>query len=353
MLGDFPRWWTEQLLACVPARWRAAGVGHDDSLIVTWQEDPAGAAIAIGRRRGGGKAETPEIKLAVADVADALDPALPARVARLRGKRPVALRLPTRLLLERDVSLPLAAARAPERVIGYEMDRLTPFSAADVLWCCADPRPDRARGLMNVRLSVISKASARPMLEALARLGLEPAWLEVPRGDRADCRIAVAPTDPSRQRRERTAVAVLAGLAVMLGVTAAAVPFLLQWREDTALDARIAVLRPKVAVVEALRQRMANEAATGDVVAGERAGIGEPLAALAALTNLLPDDTFLQEFSMAQRKLSLRGHSAAAARLLGVLADDPAIRNPAFAAPIMRIDNGQAEIFTIRADWIP
>jgi len=353
MLGEFPRWWSEQLIACVPARWRAAGVGEGDALVITWHEDPAGAQVSIGRRRGNGKTEPHEIRLPAGDSTNPLEPALRAQITQARGNRKVALCLPARLLLERDVSLPLAASRAPERVIGYEMDRLTPFSAADVYWSCADPRADRARGQLRLRLSVVAKAAARPMLEMLARLGLEPGWLEVPRTDGTACRISIAPADPTRQRRERTTMATLAGIALALGAIAMAMPFVGQWREDAALDARVAALRPRVAAVEALRQRIAGEAATGDVMAAESAAIGEPLAALATLTTLLPDDTFLQEFSLSQRKLILRGQSAAAARLVGALAADPAIRNPAFAAPVMRIDNGQAEIFTIRAEWVP
>ena len=353
MLGEFPRWWSDQLIACVPARWKAAEAGGSDVLVVTWHDGPGDAHIMIGRRRGNGATEQPEIRLPAADTANPPDPALLSRIFQARGKRQVALRLPARVLLERDVSLPLAAAGAPERVIGYEMDRLTPFNAEDVYWTCADPRPDRARGQVRLRLSVIAKAPVRPMLDMLARFGLEPSWLEVPRGDGVDCRIVIAPVDRARQRRERAAVAMLAGLALVLGVVAMATPFFTQWRDDAALDARIAALRPRVAAVEAVRQRIALEAATGDVVAAERAAIGEPLAALATLTTLLPDDTFLQEFSLAQRKLIVRGHSAAAARLVAALASEPAIRNPAFAAPVMRIENGQAEIFTIRAEWVP
>ena len=145
----------------------------------------------------------------------------------------------------------------------------------------------------------------------------------------------------------------LGGLCAVLLVAALALPFIQQYQAETELDDRIAALRPRVTEVEQLRRRIAAEAASGDVVAAERATTGDPIAALAAVTTILPDDTFLQEFSMNQRKLSLRGHSAAAARLIAALANDPTIRNPAFAAPVTRVESGQADIFSIRADWGP
>ena len=81
--------------------------------------------------------------------------------------------------------------------------------------------------------------------------------------------------------------------------------------------------------------------------------MGDPLRVLADLTDILPDDTSLIELSLRDRALSIAGQSAAAARLIPALAADPAIRNPAFAAPVTRNELSGIEDFSIRAEVAP
>jgi general secretion pathway protein L len=77
------------------------------------------------------------------------------------------------------------------------------------------------------------------------------------------------------------------------------------------------------------------------------------LAVLAAVTDIVPDDTWLTELSLRQGRLSLGGQSPAAARLIPALAADPMFRNPAFAAPVTRAPDGHADLFVIRAELAP
>lgn len=346
MINEFLHWWGEQLADCLPARWRAGAASQ--AVLLDWRND---RSVSVSTRRGG----TAEVRDSVAITPEA-GPALRAAIARCGARQTgggwtLVLRLPGRMLLERDVTLPIAAARAPDRVIGYEMDRLTPFRAEDVFWSCRPAGRDAARGQAAFRLALIPKASVRPLLDALGQLGVSPAALEAPREGGDACLIGLQADKPGRARRERRVTLALAALCLCLALAAAASPFVRQAMNEAELDARITALRPRVTEVEALRRRVQAEAASGDAVGQEYAALGDPLAALAALTALLPDDTFLQEFSLAQRKLGLRGHSASASRLIAALAADASIRNPAFAAPVVRTESGQRDVFSIRAEW--
>jgi hypothetical protein len=46
----------------------------------------------------------------------------------------------------------------------------------------------------------------------------------------------------------------------------------------------------------------------------------------------------------------MSGQSATAARLISALAADPAIRNPAFSAPVTRNETTHTDLFSIRAE---
>jgi general secretion pathway protein L len=67
----------------------------------------------------------------------------------------------------------------------------------------------------------------------------------------------------------------------------------------------------------------------------------------------LPDDTFLTELQLQQQKVIVSGRSASASRLIGALATGNHLRNPAFAAPVTRIEATRSEVFTITAEVGP
>ncbi len=345
MLDDFLTWWAAQLASLAPARLRAssAGVAQGRALIVAVHSTtPSSApAVEVSARRRGVDELLGRFVLDGAGIAS-----LRAIVGTRRA--PVLLRLPPGLLLEQRVTLPLAAEREPERVLGYEMDRLTPFAAADLVWTWTLERRDRAAGRIHLRLSLVPKARLTTLLDALAAAGLRPVALDAPAPDGAVRRLALAQPRTGWWRRRGLALA--GGACAVLAVAAAAVPFLQQSRAAEQVEARIAALRPRAAEAEALRRSMLDRTAAIDVIQAQRARVGDPLSVLATLTNLLPDDTYLTELTLRSRALVITGQSAGAARLIAAMAGDSSFLNPAFAAPVTRSDAGHNEGFSIRAE---
>ncbi len=332
MIGAFAAWWLRQMRDVLPVRLRRSRAV--DALIVA--AEPAGLALIRRRRGQEGRLGT----LPADGGAAALRRLLPRGTARR-----VVLRSETRLL-QRDVTLPLAAAPAIGRVLHYEMDRLTPFRGEDVVCDWTSVRHDAAKGEVHLRMWLLPRATLQPALEALAELRLPVACVEAatPDGQVRTLRFdrAATATPPAL----RIGVAACAALAVL----AAALPFVRQSLASADVEARIAALRRPVAEVAALRH---DGSAGADLFAAERVRLGDALAALAAVTDALPDDTYLTEFALRQRRLRLGGQSLAAAALIPRLAADRHLRNPAFAAPVTRSDTGHADLFAIQAELAP
>ncbi len=350
MLKALLSWWLRQLAGALPARWRDAGDDGAATVVSlgTIAGAPGVAEIALRARRG----STHLCRIVLDDTGVAT-----ARAA-LAGRRrpaPVVLRLPQAALLEREVVLPLAAERDPEAVLGFEMDRLTPFRAADVVWQASGFRRDRARQLLSLRLSLLPRSLFADALPALASLGLVPAAIEVPgpatTGVVGWRRLALG-TAPAAVRAERRRLRFAAGLVAVLAVVAAALPFIRQSLAERAVASRIAALTPQVDEATALRRRVGHATGAAGAFGALAAQVGDPLAVLAALTGILPDDTYLESLTLQHRRLAVTGRSARAARLIGLLAANPVIRNPAFAAPVTRAPEGGDE-FAIRAEVGP
>ena len=331
MLGEFLTWWGEQLQSLWPARDSAR---REDAVFATLR----GAAVEIALRRGGRTGALGAFPLT--------EPGMAALATALGPRRPAAeLRLPPAMLLERTVTLPLAAERGLDNVLRYEMDRLTPFAAAELYWHYAVAKRDRVHAQLHIRLWLVLRAPLAGTLDLLARAGLHPAAIaSVDAGGPA---IPLELTRPGRWHRQGTAA--LAAACALLAVTACVVPFVKQSLAAHAVDARIAALKPAVDRAESLRRSLLAASAGIDVLAAERAKVGDPLETLAALTDVLPDDTVLTDLSLHGRAITISGQSGAAASLISRIAADPALRDPAFTAPVTRNETTHTDGFSIRA----
>lgn len=357
MLNDFLTWWAEQMLGLLPARVaRSGGGGRSNAMVVAWRPGHP-PHLDIGIRRDGQQLPAGSFALDPPGIAAA------CHVLAQRGRPPaIVLRGTADQLLERQLTLPLAAERDLGRVLRYEMDRLTPFDADEVFWSCAVERRDRARGTLHLRLSLVAKASVQAATDALRALGTVPAWLEVPVSGGAVRQIDLGAPQADRGRSYR-ATRVAAGVCGALALAAVCLPFVLQYWQFHAVEARIDAMQPRMAEIDALRRRSANQGTGSNVMSAERARIGDALQVLATITELLPDDTMLTDFSLSQGKLGLGGVSSAASRLIPTLAGDPLIRNPTFVAPVTRAGDGRGEgrrgeaarvdRFAIRAELAP
>ena len=346
MLKQIIAWWAARMLDCLPERLRRLDIASDVALIVAVADASMPASITISRSQRG--QESVAGRFVLDDVGQAAIRAL----ARASKHRAVRLRLPSACLLEQILLLPLGAERDLARVLGYEIDRVTPFTVDEIFWRFAIEQRDRANGRLKVRLSLVPKAPWQSLLAALRDAGVAATAVEIRREGASTYCIEL---DRERSQRDIWAHRRRVGLAALCGglaVLAIVLPFVLQAAALHSLDQQIADLRPAVARAEALRQQITNGTTGIDVMAAEQARTGDALAVLAAVTTALPDDTYLTSLSLRQGHLSLGGQSGAAARLISALSDSGLIRNAAFDAPITRADQTRVDLFSIRADII-
>jgi general secretion pathway protein L len=300
-------------------------------------------AVAIGLRRNGRETPLGRFGLGATDLAE-----LPRKTGRT-----AVLRLTEQDVLGKTVTLPLAAERELEQVLGFEMDRETPFKAEEIYWNHQIDGVDRQNGRLSVRLVLLPKANLAPLLTALGQFGIRPRRAEIADGPDAG---AYLPLEGDGGRTHRASHRLIWSAAVccaILGVAAVVTPFLRQERALASLDQQIAVGRTAAAEADSLRQEIDRLTGSADFIESERDKAGRPLAVLAAATRVLPDDTYLTEMELQKRKVTLTGRSAAAARLIGPLAADGSFRNPGFAAPVTRVEALHTELFTINAEVAP
>jgi general secretion pathway protein L len=341
----FFSWWFGQLAELLPQGLRRTVLTAVDAMVIK-PIGPLGRgieAVAIGLRRNGRETPLGRFGLGATDLAE-----LPRKTGRT-----AVLRLSEQDVLGKTVTLPVAAERELEQVLGFEMDRETPFKAEEIYWNHRIDGVDRQNGRLSVRLVLLPKANLAPLLTALGQFGIRPRRAEI--GDGPDTG-ACLPLDGDGGRTHRASHRLIWSAAVscaILGIAAVVTPFVRQERALASLDQQIAVGRTAAAEADGVRQEIDRLTGSADFVESERDKAGRPLAVLAAATRVLPDDTYLTEMELQKRKVTLTGRSAAAARLIGPLAADGSFRNPGFAAPVTRVEALHTELFTINAEVAP
>ena len=333
MLPELITWWTRQMGDLFAPVLNGARTRLPDALLLT--PGPDGIAIAHRRR---GRTALP---------ATVTDDGLRTALARRRENLVLSLSSP---MLIREATLPAAALGGLDRVLRYEMDRLTPFGPDDVYFSHRLLSVDRARSTLQVELAVLPRARVLPILDRLTNAGARPDVLEAPGPDGLVRRIGITTLDAARLARDRLLTRLTAMLCGALAVAVVAVPLLRQSLALAEVEAQISLLRPRVDQVETLRKRIAASTAGAGKIAAARTQAGAVLEILAVLTQTVPDDTWLTNLSLRQRSLVLEGHSAAATKLLAAIGAQPRFRDPSFAAPVLRAENG-GEVFTVRTEF--
>ena len=265
----------------------------------------------------------------------------------------MVLRLGEADVLGKTVVLPLAAEREIDQALAFEMDRETPFTPEELFWNYRIVEADRQNGRLSLRLLLVPRANLGPLLDPLSQIGIAPVRAEITDGPDAGSWLPLNGVGHPAEHGTSRLIKPAAICCALLVLAAIVTPFVRQSIAMGSLDRALAAGRKAAAESDSLRQEITRLSGSADLVEKQREKVGQPLAVLAAATRVLPDDTYLTEMELQQRKLTMSGRSAAAARLIGAVSADSEFRNPAFAAPVTRIEALRQEIFTIIAEVAP
>lgn len=330
MLARFLFWWTARIAELLPKSWSDAAAGAPDGIVADL--DGMNSLTLAIRSRGKQEAITS------------------GAAARLAARKPVFLRARPEVVLEKHHVVPTAPRRDLDQLLRHELARITPFAAENLFWRWDSHAKPGDRSRTAVTLTMVPKAAMTAVLEAVAKAGIEPRFIETGPAERPRL---LAIDDAAGRGAGGLPIRAMAWACLCLAVVALALPVLLQELDLHATNTAIDDLQPAIKQVEAARRGITADGAGQAVLAREIQRTGDVLQVLATVTRILPDDTYLTDFSLRERQMVLGGRSAAAARLITGLSADPAIRDAAFAAPVTRIEGATTDVFSIRASVAP
>lgn len=346
-LPQFWRWWTGELLSFLPPRWREALAVEQSCLLLSAAGDGATLELERAARRS--------VLFEFGGEPDGWSQQFAAEVDDNLRDLPLIFGLPAARVLRRTLSLPVAALENLDAVLGFELDRQTPFKPEQVYFASRVLRQDAGAKQVQVELVV----APRPVLEdAVAALaGLADGLAAVDVLDARNQRLGVNLLPAERRARQprtqpliqfgllcASVVLVFFGLSQVVENRRAAV---------AEMEALVQSQRERAREVGALRAQLEDAAAAANFLAVQKQTQASMVLLLDEVTQRLPDDTFLTRLSVSGNQVSLSGYSAQALKLVGELQKSGVLKDAALNGGVQQEPRVSRDMFTINATYGP
>ena len=277
---------------------------------------------------------------------------LKAAIAKAQGRRRrTIVHLPPHRGLRKTLDLPVAARDDLDQLLRFEMDRLTPFRAEEVVFAHRVARIDSQSRRMTIELHLAPRSVVEGALDYTRSLGLVPARVELAALGATDYDgLDLLPDESGRAYGMSRLNRALAVLAVLLVVAAVGIP--LRQQRSTAADLEVEVGAAK-AEAEAsleLRERLERVSASTDFLAAEKARVPMTSLILAEITRVVPDQAYLQQLDWQDGTLQIQGMAEGAAALIAILDGSPMFGAPQFRSPVTPDRRTELEQFHVSVE---
>jgi general secretion pathway protein L len=346
------RWWTDELAHLVPERF-ARG-----TRVPVLMQESGGDIVLVEPRAAAG----PEARVALA----ALDPAQARTALAALLQRAGETRARARLCLDRQeallrrISMPAATEENLAQVVGFEMDRLTPFRADEVYFDQRVVARDPASAQIAVQLAVARREVVDAHLARLRDLGVSVQGVTV--REENPGQHAAFDLLPTAQRGERESPNdrllrnVLLGTAAVLLLAAMLLP---AWQKRETVIAALPLLekaRQDAESTDALSRTLERQVADYNFLLAKKHAPGA-LAYLEDLSRLLPDNTWVQQFDLRSagksREVQITGETTSSSKLIELLEQSTLLQNATPRGTVTRGSQPGTERFMIAAETRP
>jgi general secretion pathway protein L len=277
-----------------------------------------------------------------------------ARRGLARDAAKIVLRLPRDAFFRRRTVVPLAAESDLPRLLAAELERKTPFRAADVVFGFV------ATPLGADKLDVEHWILRRDFIAAaLAPSGLAETEIDAvePECGAPAPSIALRPAAPVSTLLRNVSLA-LCGVAVLFVALSVGAIWCRQERIGEELDAKIADMSSRAARVRQAADRAAAEGKLLQVLREERARYPTLGDVWEEVSRILPDSAYAQELRLSEprageRALDVTGYADSAAGLPKLFDRSPIFVDAALTAPITADIREKRDTFALQAKLRP
>jgi len=326
-LESFWSWWTGVLLGMLPGEIRRRILPGAIRLYLDWEDGEVVASM--------GTAESHQEVARYSTGAGAQEPDKDHHF-RIGRASNVVFCLPLDKVLLKQVNLPLAAEENLREVLGFELDRETPFTAAQVYYDAIVLERRPREHTLALQLILTPRQALDEMLARLANLGFHPQQVTV--RDKAGNPV-IANLLPPQERGRSTDKAkyinlALGTVALLLLIAVVSLPLVHKARVIHTLESAVDIATEKAALASKLREKVDQLDKGAHFLVDKKQATPLRVATVAELTRILPDDTWVTRLDIKGSEVQIQGQSVSAAALIPLLESSPELHNARFRSPV-------------------
>jgi general secretion pathway protein L len=342
--GKFFHWWWSELSFLVPVSLRAWLGTTPRYLILSPEGD--GFAVCL-------QDETGSRLLAhwtLDETGSQQRDALLADTPNLSEVIPV-LRLKPHQGLTRTLRLPLAAEENLLQVVGFEMDRMTPFKGDQVYFDARIITRSTPERQLTAQIWLTPRERLDRLIEELATWGWQPALVDLEGSHRpGTCNLLPSKYRPARNPWPGYLNLTLGFAALALLAVMAALPAWSSYRQIEGLEQDMRRVSKVAKEVDQLRQEAEKLQQEARFLQHKKRT--EPVVSdlLEELSRVIPDNTWLNGLQYNEHKVVMQGQSPSASSLIELIEASPHFRNTSFVSPVTKDLGSGLERFQIASE---
>lgn len=271
------------------------------------------------------------------------------QLAKLIDNKPrVTVIVPAEKVLVKTLSLPLSAQNNLREILGFEMDKQTPFELEKVYFGWSVQRQDPGAQKIQIELHVILKNYLDPILMEIREWGIDP---DVVCSGPVPCAVNLLPPE-RRAVRKDPEKKLLMGLTILTLALFMAVLYLPVLRQEAALadlETKVNKSRELAKDVIALENEKENILARTRFLKEKRDNQVPGIVLLNELTRIIPDNTWVNRLMINGGELQLYGESETATSVIELLEKSDYFSEVQFRAPVTKNNLTQKDRFQVSA----
>ena len=351
-LTRFLSWWFAELRALLPGAGGGSRKLGQVLRLAVGEAEVIATHLDNGRSREAGRVSRTDAR---SEASASGREALAATVQTLRNSLDLCeVEVSSGLSLRREVTLPAAAEENLRQVLGFEMERQTPFRADAVYYDYAIVERDRKNRQLSVELRVVPRAAVDGVLGLLGALRLE----QVPVANGAGAAQSEEAARPAvfwfrpegAARRGRSWAPTLAVINVALLIAVLAVPIVQQKDRLRTVQAELDLARRGASRAADLQARIDEKRVSQAYVTALQASKPAMVRLIEELSERIPDDTSLTRLEFKGTTVTLQGLSQTASSLIATLEESDYLSGVRFSSPVVRQGRDGQERFHLQAN---
>ncbi len=340
-LSQFWVWWKDELASTIPLSFRHI-LFNAKKLVLEINGDNVDIYRTIGHKRN---------TVGVLPLVDLITHQN-GKVIREPSATEKILCLPQNLVLEKNVTFPSATEENLREVLSYEMDRLTPFTADQVYYDYYVISRDKKNNTIELKLVVVPKDRVSPLINQLQSTGFQPHVVTVKNlatGEHFPINLLPSEKRAKKMNALRLVNYSLGILLVLLFVISVVFPIWNKMQFIKLLEPELSAYSQKSMETTKLREQV-------EIAKDEALFLGEKkkasiltLEILDELTQIVPDDTWINQLEIKDNELNIHGESISSAALLPLIEASKLFSNAQFRSPVTQNRQSNTERFHLSA----